>query len=519
MLNIQWPSAAQPARIITPFDVTAGSLGIASPTGTTIKAGIAGSVISIGADYVQVRADVYTITYSNLRSLKVQAGQSVTADTVLGESAGPDSIRLMLQQTVDPTGMLVIPPAPQPEPVPTPGAKVYVQPTADGVRLRNRPVDGDLVVRVGKTDVLESLESIDATKAKLGVEGQWLNVRKYDGSAAGYIAAQFIGAYTGPIPPPAPQPVPVPTGSITGMNLDMNNRLGHPSPDRLKGIGWIRVKFNVSYNPDNKTYGNTDVNAAFNRMKPFLEPYVKAGIKVLVVFTHQLYGEGAGYNWQQMDTGRWNDLIPKYADFAKRAAALLSNAGLVHAYQIWNEQDTPPAVARAAVPVPAAVYGNMLTQAIRAIRSVDTKTPIITGGHASGPDSASVYMRTALANMPSDVRPDGIASHPYGRGPAGNPFSNFGTLEEDIQKFSAILPGKPVWITEWGVLDRQGNLSVVNGVTDYASGFVNIIKSKFPNKVAAAIWYAWADGMDNGYGLVDTNDQPKSPLYSKFLAL
>jgi hypothetical protein len=121
--------------------------------------------------------------------------------------------------------------------------------------------------------------------------------------------------------------------------------------------------------------------------------------------------------------------------------------------------------------------------------------------------------------MPADVRPDGIASHPYGRGVSGHKFSNFGPLDEEIRKYSAIMPGKPIWFTEWGVLDRQGDNSVVGDVTSYATGFINIIKSQYASQVAAAIWYAWADGMDNGYGLVAANDQPKNPLYQMFLTL
>jgi hypothetical protein len=159
----------------------------------------------------------------------------------------------------------------------------------------------------------------------------------------------------------------------------------------------------------------------------------------------------------------------------------------------------------------------MMTQTIRAIRGVDKTTPIITGGHVGGPDSGGVYARETLAAMPGDVRPDGIASHPYGRGVQGHKFSPFGPLEEEIRKYAAVLPGKPVWFTEWGVLDFQDNMSVVNDVADYATGFMNIAKKQFAGTVAAAIWYAWADGMDNGYGLVGRNDQPKQPLYQKFL--
>ncbi len=33
------------------------------------------------------------------------------------------------------------------------------------------------------------------------------------------------------------------------------------------------------------------------------------------------------------------------------------------------------------------------------------------------------------------------------------------------------------------------------------------------------MWYAWADGMDNGFGLVDFNGQPKAHLYDQWRQL
>jgi hypothetical protein len=85
-----------------------------------------------------------------------------------------------------------------------------------------------------------------------------------------------------------------------------------------------------------------------------------------------------------------------------------------------------------------------------------------------------------------------------------------------IRRFADVMPGRPVWITEWGVLDRQGDDSIAGQVSQYASGFMNIIRTQFPGKVAAACWYAWADGMDNGYGLVKSNGTPRQPLYDTY---
>jgi hypothetical protein len=77
------------------------------------------------------------------------------------------------------------------------------------------------------------------------------------------------------------------------------------------------------------------------------------------------------------------------------------------------------------------------------------------------------------------------------------------------------MPGAPILITEWGVLDFPGDPAAQ--VADYAIGFISRLKTLYSGKVAAAIWYAWADSMHNGYGLVNTSDQPKQPLYDKFL--
>ncbi|MEZ4667651.1 MAG: M23 family metallopeptidase [Anaerolineae bacterium] len=381
--TLQWP--VESGKISTPYDAATGILKLTAVAGTVVSAGAAGRIVAASGNTVQITSGNFTVAYSNLRNLSVAIGQDVTSGTKIGESAGPD-ILVSIFQAIDPTPTLAAAPVPTPvtpEPAPTPGKpanKLYLVPTLNNLRVREKPVSGNPIGMVSTDDILEVLEPIDAARPKVGVDGEWINIKNQYG-LTGFSAAQYLKEYPGPFPIPAP--LPALTG-VTGMNLDMYNPLGHPNPDRLKGIGWIRVKFNVSYNPDNNTYGNTDVNAAFNRVRPFIQPYAKAGIKVLMVFTHQLFGEGAGYHWPSMDSGRWNEFIPKYADYAKRTAALFAGLGLVSCYQIWNEQDTPPAVARAAVPIPAKDYANMLAQTIRAIRSVDSKTLLSRAATSAG---------------------------------------------------------------------------------------------------------------------------------------
>ena len=499
MIRLQWPSTAQPQRVTTPYSAETGSVELYAPAGTLIVAGAAGRVLAVSGDSVLVASGQTTVAYGNLRNIRVQIGQQVNLGAALGEAAGPESIRLVVQQAVDPTPLLVR------------DAALYLTPTTDNLRLRDKPVDGAIIGQLYVGDPLESLESRDATLRKLGVRDEWLRVRTADGQE-GYTAAWLLEE---------DKPTPPPAGQITGVNLDLFHPLGHPPPSRLKGIGWVRFLYNVSYNPDNNTYGSTDINAAYSRYRPVLEQYARAGIKVLLVLTHQTYGEGRDeyWPWRAMTSAKWSDLSKKYADMLHRIARQYAGQNIVHAYQIWNEQDTPPELAVAAVPIPAADYGRMLAEAVPAIRSADPNATIITGGHLTGPPQGARYARTALAQMPDGVRPDGIAFHAYGRGAprADKRYAPFGTVGEAVRIYSQVIPGKPVWITEWGALDLPNDPT--DAIAKYASAFVKDLKNNYGDKVAAAIWYAWAQGMHNGYGLVAENDQPRQPLYQQFCAL
>ncbi len=498
-LTLQWPSTTQPQRVTMPYNAETGSLELHAPTGTSIIAGAAGKVLAISGDSVLVASGQNTVTYANLRNIRVQIGQQVNVGAVLGESAGPDSIKLIVQQAVDPTPLLVR------------ESSFYLTPTTDDLRLRAAPVDGAIIGTLFVGDALESLEARDATARKLGVRDEWLHVRTADGQE-GYAAAWLVEE---------DKPTPPPVGQITGVNLDLFHPLGHPQPSRLKGIGWVRFLYNVSYNPDNNSYGNTDINAAYSRYRPVLEQYARAGVRVLLVFTHQTYGEGRDeyWPWRAMTPDKWRDLSRKYADMLNRIARQYAGQNIVHAYQAWNEQDTPPELAFAAVPVPAADYGRMLAEAVPAIRSGDPNATIITGGHITGPPQGAKYARTALAQMPDGVRPDGIAFHAYGRGAprADKRYAPFGTVGEAVRIYSQVIPGAPVWMTEWGVLDLPNDPT--DAIAKYAANVVKDLKRNYGDKVATAIWYAWAQGMHNGYGLVGENDQPRQPLYQQFSAL
>ncbi len=515
--TLDWPSEARPARITRAFnDVVGGvkneGLDIFAPPGATILAGARGTVATVirqptalgYGQYVQVSSTVsgqnYLVTYARLNNIRVNVGQTVEIGDEIGQS-NFDTVKIVVQQpgkglagyilpdVVDPTMMIY-----------WQGLRLRTN-TSSSVRIRERAgTEFRILSQLSAFDRAETLEPHGRTLLKVGQPNQWIKIRSPQ-NVEGFAAAEFLMA---------DETEGVRALNMTGMNLDMLHPLGKPAPERLKGLGWVRFAYSVSMGQ-----GSTDLDRAYNFYTPFIDRYAKAGLKIILVLTHQTFGEGQGYVWPQMDSGRWRDLTSKFADFSRRIAARYAGKDLIAAYQIWNEQDTPPAVAHAAVPIPPGDYAHMLAESIKAIRAVDSKTRIITGGHVGGPGTGAAYARATLTAMPGTIRPDGIGVHSYGRGPVGNKYSPFGSIDEDVDAYSRVLPGAPIWITEWGVLDRPNDPA--GDVSDYALGFISRLKNLYSGKVACCAWYAWGDGMHNGYGLVNPSDQPKQPLYDRFL--
>lgn len=526
---LDYPTQARPAQITRPFSTDDDreadfheGIDIHTSLGSAIMASVSGRVTAIVPEndhlnygaYIQITANhpdgLHIVTHAGLTDIRVGLHQMVEAGDVIAKSAG-STIKLVVQK---PNGGLSGFPLPD---VVDPMPMIYLQglrlrPTTNNLRIRSLPNTFGLILgSLSPSDAIETKEPHGKTLAKVGVENKWLRIY-YPGKPTAFSAGWYLSAYS--LDDPTEGVIGV---NVPGMNLDIDHGNGRPNANELGKIGWVRLLYHVSFNPNNNTHGNTDIHATFNRYRPYLEHYTSAGYKVVLVFTHQTYGEGQNFVWHQMTTDKWRQLTREYSDICRRIAAQFVGTNLVYAYQIWNEQDTPLEHIRAAVGMSPSDYAHLLTETTRAIRTVDRQTKIITGGHVTGPEAGGNYARQTLNAVPADARPDGIAFHPYGRGPSGSPFTIYGNIGDSIRKWGAIMPDKPVWITEWGILDRQGDNSIVGQAVQYSSGFLNIIRDDHPGKVACAIWYAWADGMDNGYGMVKQNGQPKEPLYSTFL--
>jgi hypothetical protein len=83
---------------------------------------------------------------------------------------------------------------------------IRLKPTADGVRVRQAPVDGTPLTMVSAQDVLEVLESPESASAKVGKSDQWIQVRTASGTV-GYVNAAYV-QIEGSAPAAAPAATP-----------------------------------------------------------------------------------------------------------------------------------------------------------------------------------------------------------------------------------------------------------------------------------------------------------------------
>ena len=511
---LEWMTSARPIAVLARFnaDPEMGplrrSLDVLTRAGADVLCGAAGRVTAVGKR-VQVESIVegerFIATYEPLRDSLVSVGDQPGLGQALAKAAG-DRLSITVQNP--PNGLSAL----GWDNLRNPRDYIYIpqfraRPITDGLNIRKLPsLYASSVGRVYSWQLLEPQEHHGRAVEKIGAADNWLKVSSASG-VKGYAAGWHLRATTlteGKAAIPGVNPV--------GVNLDIFHPLGKPAPARLGDIGWVRFGYNVS----NGT-GSEDINAALARYLPQVAAYRDAGYRVIMTTSHQTYGEGKSefWPWSQMTDAKWRLLRQRFAEMMSQIAAQWAGRDLIGAWQIWNEPDTLGGMA--SVPMSARHYGAMVAEVQPAIRSADSDVQIVTAGFNSGPLRGSAYAREMLQALPAGVELDGIAFHPYGRGVNGHPFySMFGHIDESMWAYSAVMPEKPLWITEFGVLDRPRDSA--SQIARYATDMIRYLKTQYPGKIAALVWYAWAQGMHNGYGIVDAAGKPRPPLTERFLS-
>ena len=522
---LEWPTSARPMQLLASYNARESQgelrpgIDLHSETDADVLCAAAGEVTALSAasgdngdrGAIQIESVVeeerFVTTYEGIKQARANVGDQVSTGQILAKAAD-ERLRIILQNppengaeiagfsnAVNPRDHLYIP-------------EFRVRPLVDSLRVRSVPsLRAKIKGNVRSWDLLEPLEHHGRAMEKLGIANKWLKIRSISG-LQGYVAAWHLLATTRSEGAQA-----IPGVNPVGVNLDVYHPLGRPNPSRLGGLGWVRFGYNVS-----NFSGSEDIAAALGRYLPLVQAYRDAGYRIVFATSHQTYGEGKSqfWPWSQMTDDKWDRLIARFADMMADIAQQWAGRDLVSCWQIWNEQDAHEG-AVASVPMSSGNYAKMFAQTHRAIRSADSKVKIITGGFTGGPGRGSNYARELIRLLPDDIEPDGIAFHPYGRGLNSQPkYAIFGHIDESVWAYSAVLPHKPLWMTEWGILDQPNE--DINHITRYATEMIQYLKVNYPGKFAALIWYAWAEGMHNGFGLVDTSNNPRPPLTESFLS-
>jgi hypothetical protein len=254
--------------------------------------------------------------------------------------------------------------------------------------------------------------------------------------------------------------------------------------------------------------GNTDFDAALTKYNQKISTYIADGVTPILVLNHEFYGEGQGFDWNTMADNseeslkRWKTLTEAYVGHLHK---LVKKYGNRVVYEIWNEPDQRSV---AAVFVPEVAFTHLLDRSIETIHMISPDAQVIVGGLVSG---GATYWHKTRANMGNASGLAGIGIHPYGQEDNGRQLTVL--LDSYAQGASVRF-----WLTEWGVLgdpDKSEPPPVDEKiVANYVSRFIKVAQSD--RRVAAIIWYGYADGMHNGYGLVRKDGSRKTVLWESY---
>ena len=299
----------------------------------------------------------FTTQYCHLFSTDAEVGQKLAAGDVVGLANGTGSVigtvvkvilkkadggdttyTLTTGESVTVTGGLLNPadfldPAPESRYAQTllsaqASGGGSVATFKDSLNIRDLPsTRGKILYTADKGDKLKVLA--------LSEDGDWFFIAHNNTNAWGYAEyIDFDGDQNTLEIKAVEIPELVPAGARNGVNLDIFHPLGKPGVARLKNMELVRLGYNVSMGK-----GNQDLQKAYDAYAPYIEEIQKAGKQIIFVYTHQTYGEGAGYDWNQMSPERWADLTKRFTEFIAKIADHYADSGVVAAHQIWNEQD------------------------------------------------------------------------------------------------------------------------------------------------------------------------------------
>jgi hypothetical protein len=193
-----------------------------------------------------------------------------------------------------------------------------------------------------------------------------------------------------------------------------------------------------------------------------------------------------------------------YGRYAQAVARRYHGQDIV--YEIWNEPNLdlfwPPAL-------DVNAYGELLKEAVRAIRDVEPDSTIIPAGLANENNPAQLLHTLASDGALRGI--DGISFHPYRQDAPENSLN-------DIAAFESATVGradKPLWITEWGYSEAWLARSDQNTRRRQAVMISRLMLTAALAKTKAVLAYDLIDDgadpheQESSFGLYDYDFNPK----------
>ncbi len=260
--------------------------------------------------------------------------------------------------------------------------------------------------------------------------------------------------------------------------LDPNNPAGAPDPALLAQSGITTVRVVLKDEPATISY---------------VQQLQANGIQVIGIVNWE-YGTQGAYPSNQND--------PAYAQFFAQNVIpqAYSQFGNLYAYQVWNEPDDT-AMANTVKFMDPTAYGNLLNQAYGAIKDLNGNQIVFSAGLVSG------NMDYLQGIVDGGGLADVFALHPYDTNPSDP--AAIDRVKALIQSMT-VITGKPIFITEfgWPTSDQQAQ----------AAWLVQVMNLRNDPQLASyllgAMWYAYSDGQNPGFGLLDANMQPKLAYFA-----
>jgi polysaccharide biosynthesis protein PslG len=157
--------------------------------------------------------------------------------------------------------------------------------------------------------------------------------------------------------------------------------------------------------------------------------------------------------------------VPFLADWAEYVRQVVRRYPRAVGVEVWNEPNSirqfPPR------PDPAR-YSQLLAAAYSAVKSIDPRMPVVSGGLLPTDRTTSVAIAddqflAAIYRLGAARFMDAIGAHPYpiAFAPGGSSHYDVGATEEDLDRLRAVRDAArdsstPIWVTEMGVSTASG---------------------------------------------------------------